>query len=121
MLWPRSRASSPKAPTSQYAPPEPQRTRTETLEIMTRAIRRREAEPLATQQLDQMNMPAVAKSQISLTPLTELIEAGADHAAYQASNGKFKQQPPNPPNREPDWQHARQRADDNHHRHGREL
>jgi hypothetical protein len=103
----------------QYAPPEPQRTAAEALQIMTRAIRRREAEPLATQQLDKADMPDVDKSQVS-TPLTEIMEAGADLAASETGAG-FKQLPRHPSSREPDWQHAHQRARDHHRGHGREL
>jgi hypothetical protein len=105
----------------QYAPPEPQRTATEALEIITRAIRRREAETLATQQLDQTDMPGIDKSHVSLTPLTKIMEAGADHAARQANAREFKQHRRNAPRPEPDWQRARQRARDPNRGHGREM
>lgn len=74
----------------QYAPPEPPRSVAETFEIMTHAIRRREAETLATQQLvDSTDMPHVDKSQVSLTPLTEIMESGDDLAASETSR-EFK-------------------------------
>jgi ATP-dependent exoDNAse (exonuclease V) alpha subunit len=105
----------------QYAPPEPQRTATETLEIMSRAIRRREAETLATQHVDRTEMPANDKSQVSLTPLTAIMEAGADHATHEPRDRAFEQHRLSPPSREPDWQLARQRSLEHHRGHGREM
>jgi conjugative relaxase-like TrwC/TraI family protein len=104
----------------QYAPPEPQRTATEALEIMTRAITRREAETLATQHIDKTDLPGIDRSQIPLTPLTEIMEAGADLAASEAVSREFKQQPRKFLSPEPDWQLARRRERD-HRGHGREM
>lgn len=64
-----------------YAPAEPERTSSEALEIMTRSMRRREAEPLATQQATEPDMPALDPTELSSTPLSEMAEAGADRAA----------------------------------------
>ena len=105
----------------QYAPPAPQRTATEALEIMTRAVTRHEAETLATQHLDKTDMPGIDRSQIPLTPLTEIMEAGADLAAREAVSREFKQQPRKFLSPEPDWQLARQRARDPNRGHGREM
>lgn len=104
-----------------YAPPEPQRTAAEALEIMTRAITRREAETLATQHLDETDMQGVDRSHVSLTPLTEIKEAGVDLAASEAGARECEQQPRKFLSPEPDWQLARQRAHDPNRGHGREL
>jgi hypothetical protein len=64
----------------EYAPPEPERTSAETIAVLTRAMRRREAEPLAHQQVEGPDLPATARSALSHTPLAEIAEAGADRA-----------------------------------------
>ena len=68
----------------QYAPPEPERTAAEAMDVLTRAMRRREAELLAVQQLEGPDLPA--SGEISQTPLTELAEAGADRATILTSS-----------------------------------
>jgi hypothetical protein len=65
----------------QYAPPEPQRTADEALDVVTRSTRRREAEPLATEQVGPTTLPTLSPSEVSRTPLAELQEKGADQAA----------------------------------------
>ena len=65
-----------------YAPPEPERTSTQAIDVLTRAMRRCEAESLALhQQLVGAELPAGVPSGLSETPLSEFAEAGADHAA----------------------------------------
>jgi conjugative relaxase-like TrwC/TraI family protein len=65
----------------QYAPPEPERTSSEAMDVLTRAMRRREAELLALhQQIAGADLPVTVGSESSRTPLTELAEAGADRA-----------------------------------------
>jgi conjugative relaxase-like TrwC/TraI family protein len=71
----------------QYAPPEPQRTADETVEIMLGSMRRREAEPLATEQVAPPAMAEASRQEQSLTPLAELAEAGADRAAVARHSG----------------------------------
>ena len=68
----------------QYAPPEPQRSAEEALDVMTRSMRRREAEALASEQVAPPALPTAAASEPSQTPLAEFAEAGADRAATGA-------------------------------------
>jgi conjugative relaxase-like TrwC/TraI family protein len=72
-----------------YAPPEPRRTTTEALDILTSAMRRREAEPLALDASEGPELPA-AEPATSRVPLTELAEAGAE----QASTASAVRRPP---------------------------
>jgi hypothetical protein len=69
----------------EYAPPEPERTQSEAIDALTRAMRHREAEPLALHQLVVPDLPAGVPTELSDTPLTEHAEAGADHAATLVS------------------------------------
>ena len=64
----------------QYAPPEPERTSAEALEVLTRAMRRQEAEVLALQQLDGPDLALTVPAELPRTPLSELPEAAADSA-----------------------------------------
>ena len=59
----------------QYAPPEPERTSAEALDVLTRAMRRQEAEVLALQQVEGPDLAATVRSELSPTPLRELPEA----------------------------------------------
>jgi conjugative relaxase-like TrwC/TraI family protein len=69
----------------QYAPPEPERTATEAIDVLNRTMRRREAEPLALQHLEGPGLSATAPSELSKRPLSELAEAGADRATARLS------------------------------------
>lgn len=97
----------------QYAPPEPDRTADEALKVMTRSMRRREAEPLAAEHLDLPHMPAAAEGDLSHPPRTKLPEAGADHAASvrSPSSGESHATPP-----EPNWRSLRQQREQGHER-----
>ena len=64
----------------QYAPPEPERTSAEALEVLTRAMRRQEAELLALQQVDGPDLAPTVPGELLRTPLSELPEAAADSA-----------------------------------------
>jgi ATP-dependent exoDNAse (exonuclease V) alpha subunit len=65
----------------EYAPPEPQRTATEALEIMARSMHRREAEPLAIEVGEGHEFGAADQAPAVRVPLTELAEAGAEQAS----------------------------------------
>jgi conjugative relaxase-like TrwC/TraI family protein len=116
-----SAATTGQREREQYAPPEPERTANEAVEIMSRSMRRREAEPLATDQIAPPAMDALAASGVSHTPLAESIEAGADHAASATPVAiAAKSDRTVPP--EPDWRslrHARERGHDRGY--GREI
>jgi hypothetical protein len=62
-----------------YAPPEPAKTTTEELDIMTRTMRRREAEALASETTRSPELEVA--EQTPRVPLAELAEAGAEHAS----------------------------------------
>jgi conjugative relaxase-like TrwC/TraI family protein len=64
----------------EYAPSEPERTSEEAMDVLTRAMRRREAELLAVQHLEGPELPAAGRSELSGTPLSAVAEAGADRA-----------------------------------------
>jgi conjugative relaxase-like TrwC/TraI family protein len=104
----------------QYAPPEPERTADEALEIMGRSMRRREAESLAIENVAPATVPSAA-SERSRTPLAEFAEAGADCAAGAARSdvaGPLDRGVPT----EPDWRVLRQRRERGHERgYGREI
>jgi conjugative relaxase-like TrwC/TraI family protein len=105
----------------QYAPPEPERTADEALEIMSRSMRRREAEPLATQQIAPPAMANVVASDASQTLLAGLAEAGADRAASPATLDPVAESASAVP-LEPDWRvlrHGRERGLDRGY--GREM
>jgi conjugative relaxase-like TrwC/TraI family protein len=71
----------------EYAPPEPQRSRDETLDVLTRAIRRREAERLAVEAIEPERLPTAQSAPIPPLPLTELPEAGAEQASALPQRG----------------------------------
>jgi hypothetical protein len=99
----------------QYAPPEPQRTAEEALDVMTGSMRRREAERLAIEQIEPPTLPAAAPSELSRTPVAELQEAGADRAATSTPN-PFTAPP------EPNWRSLRRTRERAYQRgHAREL
>src|SRR5205807_5504022 len=62
-----------------YAPPEPAKTTTEALDTMTRTMRRREAEALASETITSPELEAAQRA--PRVPLAELAEAGAEHAS----------------------------------------
>jgi conjugative relaxase-like TrwC/TraI family protein len=105
----------------QYAPPEPERTAEEALEIMTRSMRRREAEPLATEHMAEPAMPNAAASRQSQTSLAEFADAGADRAASTAPIDLTAEPAPTVPP-EPNWHALRQARGRGHDRgYGREM
>lgn len=63
----------------EYAPPDPERTTTEALDVLTRSMRRREAERLALEQVVSSDIPACANLRGDV-PLAELAEPGAEQA-----------------------------------------
>jgi len=65
----------------EYAPPEPERTTAEALDVLARAMTRREAEDLALQQIEGPDLAPRTRSELSPTPLSELPEAAARRAA----------------------------------------
>jgi len=71
----------------EYAPPEPERTNDEALEVLNRAMRRREAERLAMQAIEPEYLPPAPGSAAERLPITELPEAGAEAAAVQIRSG----------------------------------
>jgi hypothetical protein len=64
----------------EYAPPEPERTSEEAINVLTRGMRRREAELLAVQHLQGPELPTRERSELLDTPLSAFAEAGADRA-----------------------------------------
>jgi ATP-dependent exoDNAse (exonuclease V) alpha subunit len=66
----------------EYAPPEPERTKAEVLDVLSRAMRRREAERLATETIEAERLPEAPQTS-RVPPLAELAEAGSDDAAGQ--------------------------------------
>lgn len=98
----------------QYAPPELKRTASETFETMARVMRRHEAEQLATQQTAAPELPVKRRSELSSTPLAELAEAGADHAATTPPTDPRRRHPVTPA--EPDWRALRSRQSQRHDR-----
>lgn len=73
-------ATSAQREREQYAPPEPERTSAEAIDVLTRAMRRREAEPLALLHLEGPEFLQTGQAGGPHAPLTELFEAGADRA-----------------------------------------
>jgi hypothetical protein len=69
----------------QYAPPEPERTTNEALEVMTGSMRRREAEALALDAIDAADLRAPGEAGAAQLPLGMLGEAGAEQAATPQS------------------------------------
>ncbi len=65
----------------EYAAPEPERTREESLEVLARAMRRREAERLASQAAEPARLPLTPDRAATSLPLAELPEAGAETVA----------------------------------------
>jgi ATP-dependent exoDNAse (exonuclease V) alpha subunit len=63
-----------------YAPPEPRRTTTETLETLAASMRRCEGERLAIETVEPPEL-AAAEGTAPCVPLTELAEAGAERAS----------------------------------------
>ena len=72
-----------------YAPPEPGRTNLEALEILTHAMRRREAERLALEQMGSDDIRDDATTRVDV-PLAELAEAGAEQANRSISAGNVR-------------------------------
>jgi hypothetical protein len=64
----------------EYAPAAPERTSDEALDVLSRAMRRREAESLAIEVVEPEYLPAAHTSAAPVLPLPELAEAGAEHA-----------------------------------------
>ena len=64
-----------------YAAPELERTREESLEVLGRAMHRREAERLAIQAAEPGPLPATPDRAATSLPLAELPEAGAETVA----------------------------------------
>jgi hypothetical protein len=64
----------------QYAPPQPERTAAEALEVLTRAMRRQEAEVLALRQVDRPDLAPTVPAELPRASLSELPEAAADRA-----------------------------------------
>jgi len=62
-----------------YAPPEPARTAAEALDIMTRTMRRREAEALASESSSSLELEVAELT--PRVPLAELAQAGAEGAS----------------------------------------
>jgi conjugative relaxase-like TrwC/TraI family protein len=104
----------------QYAPPEPQRTEAEALDILNYAMRRRESEPLALEQQPPANMRTTTPAPAWRTPLVDFPEAGADPAssAHPDAQATASDQTAR---REPDWGAVNDRRARGHgHDHGRE-
>ena len=98
----------------QYAPPEPQLTRAEALDTLSRTMRRSEAEPLALVQNQAAELPAHDRTSTARLPLAELSEAGAERAAHHDLR-HFTTTP------DPNWrQKARDRDNGRDHGHANE-
>jgi hypothetical protein len=69
----------------QYAPPEPERTSADALEVLARAMTRQEAEALALQYVDGPGLTPAVPAELPRTPSSELPEAAADHATIFTS------------------------------------
>ena len=67
----------------EYAPPEPERTKDEALDVLSWAMRRREGEHLAIEAIEPEYIPITEPSTAQLLPLAELAEAGAEGAGAQ--------------------------------------
>jgi hypothetical protein len=98
----------------QYAPPEPQRTREQALEIMLCAMRRREAEALAVQQAETAEAPQARCNDRSATPPGRSPELEAEPppaicAGPPASRGTISKEPDWPAIRQTRGGHASQR------------
>jgi ATP-dependent exoDNAse (exonuclease V) alpha subunit len=65
----------------EYAAPEPERTTAESLGVLDRAMRRREAERLAIEAAEPQRLPLTPDRAASSLPLAELPEAGAETVA----------------------------------------
>ena len=74
-------ATSRQREREEYAPPEPQRTTSEALDLMVSAMRRREAEPLAIDAPEGPEPQAAVQPSAARVSLAELAEAGAQQAA----------------------------------------
>jgi len=61
----------------EYAPPEPQRTTDDAIDVLRRAMRRREAELLAIEATEPERLPMTPSPELTRLPLAELPEAGA--------------------------------------------
>jgi hypothetical protein len=83
-----------------YAPPEPQRTATETVETLTASMRRHEPEQLAMNTVEP-ELAATERAETPRVPLTELAEAGAEQASAASHRG------PPPEIRGPDLRRTR--------------
>jgi conjugative relaxase-like TrwC/TraI family protein len=83
-----------------YAPPEAQRTATETVETLTASMRRHEAEQLAMNTVEP-ELAATERAETPRVPLTELAEAGAEQASAASHRG------PPPEIRGPDLRRTR--------------
>jgi conjugative relaxase-like TrwC/TraI family protein len=70
-----------------YAPPEPQRTATDTLETLAASMRRREAERLAVDTVGPPEFAAAEHTATPRVPLTELADAGAEQASAARHRG----------------------------------
>ena len=67
----------------EYAPPEPERTQDEALDVLGRAMRVREAERLAIEAIEPQRLPTTRESPHLSVPLANLAEAGAESAAAE--------------------------------------
>jgi hypothetical protein len=74
-------ASARQRERERYAPPEREHATGEAIAILSRAMRRREAEPLAIETIKPMDLGATQTSRTATLPLTELTEAGAEQAS----------------------------------------
>ena len=75
------RATSAQREREEYAAPEPERTREESLEVLGRAMHRREAERLAIQAAEPARLPRTPDRAVTSLPLAELPKAGAETVA----------------------------------------
>jgi hypothetical protein len=70
----------------EYAPPDPQRTTDEALEVLRRAMIRRETERLAIEGIEPEWVSTAEIATAQVLPLAELAEAGAEAAVAQVQS-----------------------------------
>jgi hypothetical protein len=80
-----SEATAGQRQREEYAPPEPERTADEAVDILSRAMRRRDAERLALEAIEPQRLPIAHAFPAPPVPLGELAEAGAEAASILPS------------------------------------
>jgi conjugative relaxase-like TrwC/TraI family protein len=104
-LYAVAQATTSQRDRERYAPPEPERSSAEALEVLTNAMRRRETEPLAVAQIAADEISERVFSPPAQAPVADLPSAAAEQTRASAAI---------PP--EPDWLRMRQIGGRSHER-----